>query len=179
MRQWFWILACGCILAAAGMSAERENNAAAEFEKLPDGLRADFAARFTGFKVVRIEHKYKFHFYHLFAIIDLPTEHTTEIVFVDAAGKEATAKYEDGLRSIKSFNVEHSALPEQAAGAIAAWAPDAVWNRTARGSKELGQKMLYKVEGKLHGKTIKAEIFEDGQFKKQDKLPAAKPETRN
>lgn len=104
---------------------------------------------------------------------DIPYESDREyqVTLRDPLNKDFKARYSvhGSLDSTDSFKTNR--LPGKAAEAMKAWAPGAEWETPAEAKKRYSQAMLYKVRCRFEGKTYKAEIFEDGTFKKRDAIP--------
>ena len=61
-------------------------------------------------------------------------------------------------------------LPPEVLDATKKLGADVVWNDSAKIEKEGDDQRVFKFKGKLNGKTVKVEIYENGKIKKADKL---------
>jgi len=180
-----------CVLAAAWtLAATAEEKKAGEtavvltdksneetqkaFGELAKELQNDFHARFPNGRLLRVEHKKSFNPLIAAVMWDIyELNRSTELTVSDELNKKFKATYtiHGELVSTSEYKLPIERLPEKALTALKAWAPGATWEKPAEAQKKYRQPFLYKVEFKKDEKMCKAEVLEDGTFKKQDRVP--------
>ena len=169
-------------LLSIGHAVEKSESQGAlqeELQKIRSSEKSDFACTLIRkAKVLKLERRKQFNVVGVM-MWDVPGaawEETIRITLSDDLNKKYKAefgKWHD-LLSFDKCRVRLEAVPAAVMEALKKWAPEAEWNSVADAQKKYKEKSLFKIEGRLGGKKIKAEIFEDGQVKKQDKLSQPK-----
>lgn len=174
-----WVLASAAEEKKAddtgGVPANKSNEEAQKaFGELAKELQNEFHARFPNGRVVQIEHKESSNLLLAVAMWDIyKPNRSVELTVSDELNKKFKATYTlyGELVSTSEYKLSVERLPEKALAALKAWAPGATWAKPAEAQKKYRQPFGYKVEFKKDGKTYKAEVFDDGTFKKQDRVP--------
>jgi hypothetical protein len=129
---------------------------------LPEGIAKAWAARFKDATDVKVEAK----------------NDSFEITAKDQWNEKIRAVYgTDGkLWEESDRKLPLASVPPAVVETAKKWAPDAKWREVAEVETKNGKLPVYEITGDLNGKTIEAEINEDGTVKKADKLETKKAE---
>lgn len=176
------LCACAIVCAEDGGERRKEGGQGADAsDRLSAKTFGGVLKCFPGSKVLKVESKEDFNVLLAVALWDIyEPKKWLKITLLNARGEKFKTEFDlyGVLLAADEHDVPFADLLPDVSMALRQWAPDAEWRDVTQARKKRDEKeMLYKVAGKLDGKTIKAEVFEDGSFRKRDKLPAVKAET--
>ncbi|MCY3021481.1 MAG: hypothetical protein NTW87_20900 [Planctomycetota bacterium] len=157
-------------LASETRPEDRDAATQQELDARLPAVKQTVLARFKDAKIVKTEHKKHGDVLIALVMADAPgggRSSTIEVTLTDKYNKDFVAAVAESgeLESVSKHKVPAGALPQAVSAALKSLAPGAAWEELAEARKERGEKFLYKVAGTAEGKTIRAEVFEDGTFK--------------
>lgn len=162
-----------CASAAELSAPELEGDTPVDWNEWPAGIKKVLLARFRGSKVISIRRQENHSPIKEQIVWNYRSERFFQVTLADPNNGKFTADFntEGELLAVGSHKLRFTDLPPGVSDSLSRWAPSAEWDEWAAAQRNRNEQFCYKAAGKLYGKTIRAEVWELGSFKRKDPLP--------